>query len=194
MKANQEDTPLQGDTTSVKKRQVLSAFHKITIYDASTVVITLGDSFYVEIDGSKVYADAQQAYVDGDELIIKFADHDSNHRKTAVRITIPSLEKLKVVGCGKLTMLGSECRVTDLDIDLQRVNVAILSPSLVASTVSMSLTGVMFAQFRVDCKRLNLSAHSINHAKVFGKSQYISFDSDNPKFIDSSGLKFRESI
>lgn len=194
MKANQEDTPLQGDTTPVKKHQALSAFHKITVYDASSVVINLSKAYDVEIDGSKVYADAQQAYVNRDELIIKYADHDSNHRKTAVRISMPSLEKLKVVGCGKLTILGPECRVPDMDIELRRVNVAILSPSLVASNVSMSLTGVMFAQFRVDCKRLNLSAHSINHAKVLGKSQYISLDSDNPKFVDISGLKFVKSI
>lgn len=194
MKANQEDTPLQGDTTSIKKCLALSAFYKITVFDASTVVVRLGKSYNVEIDGSKVYADAQRAYVDGEELIVKYTDHDSNHRKTAVCISVPSLEKLKVIGCGKLTMLGSECRSPSLDIDLQRVNVVILSPCLVADNVSLSLKDVMFAQFRVNSKRLNLSAHSVDHAKVWGISQYLSVDSDNPNLIDISGLKLGKSI
>ncbi len=189
MQANKEDAPLEGDTTPVKKHQPLSSFRKVTVYDASTVEIAIGNGYDVEIDGAKVYADAQQADVDGDELIVKYADHDSNHRKTAVRISVPSLGGVKLVGCGKFTLLGSELHASHVDIDLQRVNVAILSPCLVAKKVSLSLSGVMFAQCKVECEQLNISAHSISHAKVFGKAQSFSIDSDNPKAIDVSGLK-----
>ena len=189
MLANLEDTPLVGDTTAVKKQHALPAFHSISVYDASTIEVVLGDKYELEIDGAKVYADAQEVNVNDGELVVKYADHDSNHRKTGVRVTVPTLQSIQVVGCGKLTMLGSECKTSKIDIDLQRVNVAILSPCLTADNVSLSLKGVMFSQFRVDCNHLDISAHSVSHVKVLGKAKSKAIDSDSPKTIDISGLK-----
>ena len=189
MMANQEDKPLDGDTTAVKEAHSLSAFHSVAIYDASTIEISLGDSYQVEIDGAKVYADAQQIEMHGDELSIKFSDHDSNHRKTAIKITVPSLRALKIVGCGKLTVLGKVWKSDNIDLDLQRVSVAILSPSLEAKNISVSLQGVMFMQCHVDCHNFQWKSRSIGHAKIWGHANKQSFDVEHETQIDKKGLK-----
>ncbi len=186
---NQEDTPLQGDTTTVDEHHSFTQFHAVSIYDASTVDIRIGNEYEVEVGGQKVYADAQEVKMDGDELSIKFADHDSNHRKTAIRITVPSLQRLKVVGCGKLSFFGDEMHSSSFDVDLQRVNVAILAPCIKAKDVSVSLRGVMVFQSHVDCDAFMLSAPAVDHAKVFGKAKHRKIDAADMTHIDISGLK-----
>lgn len=186
---NQEDAPLQGDTTTVDEHHSFSQFHALSIYDASILEIRLGNQYEVEVGGQKMYADAQKVSREGDELSIKFADHDSNHRKTVIRITVPSLRRLKVVGCGKLSVFGEEMRSSSFDIDLQRVNVAILSPCIKANEVSVSLQGVMIFQSHVDCDAFKLSAPSVDHVKVFGRARHRKIDAADITHIDVSGLK-----
>lgn len=189
--ALQQDAPLQGDTTKVKDDKKVADFQSATVFDATTVDVVLNpdSACRVEVDGEKVYTDAQQAEVDGGELTLKFADYDSGHRQTRVKISAPSLTGLKVVGCGKLQVSGANPKCSNFNLHLERVSVAMIDPLLSAQQVVANVSNVMFARFRVDCDDLQLTSRSIDHIKVFGHAKHRSIDADNIHQIDQKGLK-----
>lgn len=187
---SQEDFPLQGDTTVVKVVQdSLPFFHSVSVFDASRVEVIIGKDCLVEVDGQKVYTDAQQVHVDDGHLSVHFSDDDSNHRQTRVKVMLPTLHSLTVVGCGRLDIHGQSIKGENVKFLLRRVNVAFVAPVLSVDNLDVSLDAVMYSQFRPNCKKLNLTVHHISQTKLAGHVAHLSVDADDKRRIDLSGLK-----
>ncbi len=187
---DKEDAPLQGDTAVVKVvRDSLPLFHSISVFDASRVEVRVGSTCCVEVDGKNVYANAQQVYVDNGCLFVRFSDHDSNYRQTRVKVMLPTITSLAVVGCGRLDVYGNKNEMGNVEILLHRVNVAFVAPVLSADKVEVSLDAVMYSQFRINCRKLNLTARHINQTKFVGHASHLSVKADEKRKIDMLGLK-----
>lgn len=104
------------------------------------------------------------------------------------RVVAPSLEAIKVNGCGKLHVSGKNPKCSHFVLDLQKVNVAMIDPLLSADQVDAKIDNCMFTHFRVNCTKMQFSAHSIGHVKVFGHAKSVTWDVDNMKQIDAKSL------
>lgn len=151
----------QDDTAKVDESMRATVFKTVNISDASNVEIVLHPD-----SACKVIKQSNRAY----------------------RVTAPSLEGIKINGCGKLHVSGKNPRCSHFDLDLQKVSIAMIDPVLAADEVDANISNATFAHFRVDCANLHLSAHSFTHIKVFGKAKHVSYDVDNMKLIDRKML------
>lgn len=92
-------------TTYTEKRQV-SGFDEVTFAVSGEVLISLGRDFSVELEGDRDYIREIITKVDDDELIIRRNKwFDSGNKKVIVRITMPVLDGISVLGSGRLTVI-----------------------------------------------------------------------------------------
>lgn len=149
------------DTAKVDESMSSSTFKTVNISNASSVEIILHPD-----SACKVEKLSNQAY----------------------QVTAPSLEGIKIDGCGKLHVSGRNPRCSHFNLDLQKVTIAMIDPLISADDVNANITGATFAHFRVDCRDLHLSAHSFTHIKVMGKAQHVTYDVDKMKQVDHQEL------
>ena len=102
-------------TTCTEKRQ-LSGFDEVTFAVSGEVLISLGRDFSVELEGDRDYIREIITRVDDDELIIRRDKwFDSGNKKVIVRITMPVLDGISVLGSGRLTVIDP-LRGDELDV------------------------------------------------------------------------------
>lgn len=105
----------QAQTAYTEKRQV-SGFDEVSFAVSGEVLINLGNSFSVELEGDRGYIKEIITEVKGDELRIRRDKwFDSGNKKVIVRITMPALDGLSVSGSGRVTV-NDPLRGDDLDV------------------------------------------------------------------------------
>lgn len=160
--SNQPILKGQDDTAKVDESMRATTFKTVNISNASSVEIILHPD-----SACKVRKLSSQAY----------------------QVTAPSLEGIKIDGCGKLHVSGKNPKCSHFDIDLQRVSIAQIDPLLSADKIDVNIQGVTFSHIRVNCQDLHLSAHLFAHIKLMGKAVHVTYDVDKKKQIDDAELK-----
>lgn len=106
---------LQAQTTYSEKRNV-SGFSSVSFGVSGEVIINIGNSYSVELEGDKGYINEIETEVVGDDLRIKRDKwFDSGNKKVIVRITMPSLDGMKLSGSGRMTV-DDPLRGNDLEV------------------------------------------------------------------------------
>ncbi|NLE35082.1 MAG: DUF2807 domain-containing protein [Bacteroidales bacterium] len=94
----------QAQTAYKEKRQV-SGFDEVSFALAGEVYINLGSGYSVELEGDRGYLSEVITEVDGDNLKIKTEKwFNTGNKKVIVRITMPSLDGMKLSGSGRMTV------------------------------------------------------------------------------------------
>jgi len=117
--------PSERRSLRLKDQYGLRDFHRLDISGLFDVEIERGDEFAVELDGTDKQKKRYDIYVNGESLIIDFDDDRESFwdgkffdiDKVKVKISMPSIEKLKVRGAGNLSINGFD--QNDLEIDMQ---------------------------------------------------------------------------
>ena len=95
---------LQAQTPYSEKRNV-SGFSSVSFSVSGEVIINIGNSYSVELEGDRGYINEIETEVVGDDLRIKRDKwFDSGNKKVIVRITMPSLDGMKLSGSGRMTV------------------------------------------------------------------------------------------
>jgi hypothetical protein len=181
---------IEGDTASVSQKREITKFSSVCIYDASQVNITVAPQYSVKINGPKSYVDACQTMNNGDNLTIKFDDYDTQYRMTSVDITAPSLNELEVTGCGMLNIAGGKLQGNQLYMELKHISVVHDNAKLtINNSVTLKLADVGYANFSLDCRRLDFFADRIEHVKLMGKAGRSYFYCENLNQVETNNLK-----
>jgi len=118
----------------------VSGFTEVGFAVAGEVFIDLGGKYSVVLEGDKNYVREIETKVYGKELRIKRDKwFDSGNRKVTVRITMPSLEGVRVSGSGKVTV-NDPLKGEDLDIGISGSGKAFLG-EVALDNVDCSISG-----------------------------------------------------
>lgn len=105
----------QAQTPYTERRDV-SGFSEVGFAVAGEVIIDLGATFSVVLEGDRDYISEIETKVYGDVLRIKRDKwFDTGNRKVVVRITMPAIDGISVSGSGKVTV-NDPLKGGDLDI------------------------------------------------------------------------------
>jgi hypothetical protein len=105
----------QAQTPYTERRDV-SGFSEVGFGVAGEVIIDLGTTYSVVLEGDRDYIKEIETKVYGDQLRIKRDNwFDTGNRKVVVRITLPALDGISVSGSGKVTV-NDPLKGGDLDV------------------------------------------------------------------------------
>ena len=94
----------QAQSTQTEKRD-LRGFSKVAFAISGDVLISLGNTYSVELEGDRDYLREVKTDIVGDELRIRRDKwFDSGNEKVTVRITMPAIDGISVSGSGRVTV------------------------------------------------------------------------------------------
>ena len=126
--------------TPYSERRDVSGFTRVGFGVAGEVIIDLGTTYSVVLEGDEDYIDEIETRVYGDELRIKRDKwFDAGNRKVVVRITMPSLDGISVSGSGRVTV-NDPLKGGDLDIAVSGSGKAFLR-EVALNDVECSISG-----------------------------------------------------
>lgn len=129
----------QAQTTQTEKRDH-RGFSKVAFALSGDVMISLGNTYSVELEGDRDYLREVETEVVGDELRIRRDKwFDSGNKKVTVRITMPAIEGISVSGSGKVTV-SDPLRGDELDVAISGSGRALLR-DVALGEVECSISG-----------------------------------------------------
>lgn len=144
--------------TAYTERRDVSGFSQVGFAVAGEVLIDLGATYSVVLEGDEDYIREIETKVYGNELRIKRDKwFDSGNKKVVVRITMPSIDGISVSGSGRVKV-NDPLKGGDLDIAVSGSGKAILRDvSLNNVECSISGSGSLIIEGDGTAKRLEVN-------------------------------------
>ncbi len=134
--------------------------------------IEKGDSFAVEVDGMEDERKRYDVYVNGQTLVIDYQDNRKNFwkreflgdQKMKIRIVMPELRELEVMGAGKLTFRGFD----EQEVDIKLTGAVIGVGSISADRLTVALTGASFLDLTGSGRFLDADITGASGLRAYG--------------------------
>lgn len=130
----------------------LEDFNAISLSGLFDVAIQRGDLYSVELEGSEREKKRYEVSQDGETLVIEYNDKRTSFwkrdllddDKVTITITMPHLEKLNVVGAGKVTVNG----FNEQDAEIKLTGALIAEGELWVNNLTLDITGTSFLELK----------------------------------------------
>lgn len=117
--------PTENKSLSLRDQYGLRDFDRVDLSGLFDIQIERSDDFAIEFEGNEKQKKRYNIYKNGETLIVDFDDDRESFwdsklfdiDKVKIKISMPSIEKLKVRGAGNLSINGFD--ETDLELDFQ---------------------------------------------------------------------------
>lgn len=161
------DTPL-----SIQDQYGLEDFDAIDLQGLFEARIEKGDSFAVEVDGVDEERRRYDVYVNGNTLVIDYEDNRKNFwkrefmsdRKMKIKIIMPELRELEVMGAGKLSFKGFD----EQEVDIKLTGAVIGVGNISADRLTVELTGASFLDLNGSGRFLDADITGASGLRAFG--------------------------
>ena len=168
---NHEDTSIQGDLDE-QDQYGLADFNSIDLTGIFKATIRKGDSYSVQLVGSKAMKKHYKVYLDGDALVVKYDDNRKFFWKgnlpdeDDIRITIitPTLKELNVRGAGNVEIQGFD----EEDMEIKFLGAVQGDGEFSARNLSIDLTGASSLELKGDGNFMEANITGASGLKAYG--------------------------
>lgn len=149
----------------------LTDFDRLDLRGIFDVTIEEGSTFAINIVGAGDAKDRYDVYVDGETLVIDFEDRGNffwkrdytNDVTLKLRITMPSLEELKVKGAGLVNLRGFD----EEDVDITAAGAVRVDADLNANNLTAKITGASSLQLNGEGDFMDVQLSGASNLKAF---------------------------
>lgn len=154
--------PTESQSIRLRDQFGLSDFNRVDISGLFSIEISQGDDYAVELEGNSNTKDHYEVYVSGETLVVDF-DDDRNFfwkrelfdvDKVKIKITMPSLDELKVTGAGDLFVRG----FNEEDAEIKLLGAVEGEGDFSANNLTINLTGASSLELKGNGNFLEVNA------------------------------------
>lgn len=188
-----DDHVIEGDSSYMLEEKDVDCFRSVYIYDALSVTLEVGTPCCVKVGGPRCYVEAQEAIVDGETLVLKFKNRDTNYRRTNVFIRMPELHDFEVIGANEVLMKGNTLKGSYLYMEMNHVRRAYVKNLIDVDELTVNLKNMIMADINLKSELLNFSTQEVEKTFLSGYATEVVFNPDNKERVEYDDLTVKET-